>query len=214
MTTTGTSTITAVDPNTAPVVTAPAPLTLTVLEGTISVPATDPAVAAFLASATANDAEDGQLGVSNDAPTDVPLGTTMISFSGTDSCGVVGTSQSTVTIQEGVRGLFDLDIAQLQVTKRVRLSAKNPKLVSIKLVVSNRGEISAQSGTATVIGMQNGMEVYNKILQVSAPVGKGRTTWLLPDFIPDTAGDINWTVTIIDNDPDVDEATGTTTVVP
>jgi hypothetical protein len=100
LTTTGTSTVTAVDPNTPPTVTAPAPITITVSAGTTSVPATDPAIAAFLAGATANDAEDGPLAVGNDAPTDFLLGTTTVTFSATDSCGATGSDTSTVTIEE------------------------------------------------------------------------------------------------------------------
>ena len=100
LTTTGTSTVTAVDPNTPPAVTAPAPITITVPPGTTSVPVTDPAIAAFLASGSANDAQDGPLAVSNDAPTDFPLGTTAVTFSATDSCGATGSDTSTVTIEE------------------------------------------------------------------------------------------------------------------
>lgn len=87
-------------PNTAPVVSAPAPITITVPQGTISVPATDPAIAAFLADASANDAEDGQLAVADDAPADFPLGTTTVTFSATDFCGATGSNTSTVTIEE------------------------------------------------------------------------------------------------------------------
>jgi len=102
ITTTGTSSVTAVDPNTPPTVTAPAPLTITVPAGTTSVPATDPAIAAFLASASANDAQDGVLAVSNDAPADFPLGTTTVTFSATDSCAASASETSTVTIEEEV----------------------------------------------------------------------------------------------------------------
>jgi len=99
LTTTGTSSVTAVDPNTAPTVTAPAPITITVPQGTTSVPATDAAIAAFLASASANDAQDGQLAVSHDAPADFPLGTTTVTFSATDACGASASDTSAVTIE-------------------------------------------------------------------------------------------------------------------
>jgi len=100
LTTTGTSSVTAVDPNTPPTVTAPAPITITVPAGTTSVPATDPAIAAFLASASADDAQDGTLTPSNDAPDAFPLGTTTVTFSATDSCGGTGSDTSAVTIEE------------------------------------------------------------------------------------------------------------------
>jgi hypothetical protein len=90
----------AYDPNTAATVTAPAPLAFTVSVGTTSVPAADPVIAAFLAGASANDAEDGALSVSNDAPADFPLGTTTVTFSVSDVCGLNATATSTVTITE------------------------------------------------------------------------------------------------------------------
>ena len=214
LTTTVPSPATVIDPNTAPVVTAPAPLTLTVPQGTTSMPATDPAIAAFLASATANDAEDGSLGVSNDAPADFPLGTTTVTFSATDSCGVIGTAQSTMTIQEEVLVVIDLDIAQFQVTKRVRLAKVKP--VKIKLVVRNNGMVNSQTRDATVIGMQVqdnvAVEVYNETLEVSDAVGDGRSTFKFPPYTPGSAGDIMWTATIADDDPDIDEATAVTIV--
>ncbi len=100
LTTTGTSTVTAVDPNTPPTVTAPAPITITVPAGTTPVPATDAAIAAFLASASADDVQDGTLTPSNDAPDAFPLGTTTVTFSATDSCGGTGSDTSAVTIEE------------------------------------------------------------------------------------------------------------------
>jgi hypothetical protein len=177
--------------------------------GTTSVPATDPAIAAFLASATANDAEDGPLAVSNDAPADFPLGTTTVTFSATDFCGVTTTAQSTVTIQEEVVVVVDLDIAQLKVTKRVRLN--NVKPVSPELTVKNGGVVE-DDAPATFIGVQNGVEVYNETLTVSDPVGNGRTKFTFPSYTPDDTGDITWTATIADGDPDDDTATATTTV--
>ena len=100
LTTTGTSTVTIDDPNLAPVLTAPAPITITVLAGTTSVPVSDAAIVAFLAAASANDENDGVLTVSNDAPASFPLGVTTVTFTATDSCGVVATSTATVTINE------------------------------------------------------------------------------------------------------------------
>jgi cysteine-rich repeat protein len=93
--------LTVIDPNTAPVVTAPAPdpLIITVPAGTLSVPASDPTIAAWIASATAQDAEDRSLGVSNDAPEDFSLGMTTVTFSAGDACGMTATGSARVTIQ-------------------------------------------------------------------------------------------------------------------
>lgn len=100
LTDTDASTLTIIDSNTAPVVTAPAPLTLVV--DSAPVPATDPAIAAWLASASATDAEDGAIGVTNDAPLQFTAGTTTVTFTATDNCGATTTATSTVTIVAGV----------------------------------------------------------------------------------------------------------------
>jgi cysteine-rich repeat protein len=107
--------------------------------------------------------------------------------------------------------VLDLDIAGFRLTKRVRLTHLKP--VSIKLVVKNNGTVDG-TANATVVGVLNAVEVYNQTLTVSDPVGNGRTTFLFPAYTPVDAGDIQWTATIADTDPDIDEATATTRVVP
>lgn len=106
---------------------------------------------------------------------------------------------------------LDLDIAGFRVTKRVSLSRVKP--VAIKLVVKNGGMVEG-SADATVVGMQNEMIVYSETISVTDPVGDGRTTYEFPAYTPEAIGDIMWTATIADVDPDVDEATAVTRVVP
>lgn len=101
--------------NTAPSVTAPAPLTLNVPSGTTSVDATDPAIVAWLASATASDLEDGPLSPTNDAPASFPAAldpgaTTTVTFTATDACGLPGTGSSTVTIVEAAANIAPVAI--------------------------------------------------------------------------------------------------------
>ena len=103
----------------------------------------------------------------------------------------------------------DLDIAQFKVTKRVRLARVKP--VGIQLTVRNSGVVEGDA-PATITGVQNGVEVYNETLTVSDAVGNGRTKFDFPDYIPTDAGDIVWTATIADGDPDDDAATATTVV--
>ena len=107
--------------------------------------------------------------------------------------------------------VLDLDIAGFRVTKRVSLSSAKP--VAIKLVVKNAGMVEG-SGDATVVGMQNGMMVYSETMAVTDPVGNGRTTYEFPAYTPEVIGDIMWTATIVDGDPDDDTATAVTRVVP
>jgi hypothetical protein len=206
-TATATSTVTVNDVNSAPVVNAPATLSLRVAAGTASVPATDPQIMAWLASASAIDAEDEMLSVTHDAPTDLPIGMTTVIFSATDSCGVITTTTSGVTIQ--LEAAVDLDIARFQVDKAVRLA--KPRPVDVKLVVRNNGTAEGDT-VATVKGMQNGVEVYRETVTVATTALTRRSQVNFPDFTPSTAGLIAWTATIVDGDPDDDAATATTNV--
>jgi len=82
----------------APVVTAPADLTLTAPDSN-GLPATDAAIAAFLSGATAVDDVDGEIkAITNDAPAQLPIGVTTVTFSATDQAGNTGTAHATVTI--------------------------------------------------------------------------------------------------------------------
>ena len=108
--------------------------------------------------------------------------------------------------------VLDLDIAGFRVTKRVSLS--HVKQVGITLTVKNDGVINSATRPATVVGMQNGIEVYSETLAVSDPVGNGRSKFSFPPYTPTVSGDITWTATIADDDLDDDTATATTTVVP
>ena len=58
-------------------------------------PATDPTIAALLASAVATDVVDGTVVVANDAPSVFPIGTTLVTFSAADVAG----NQASVTRQ-------------------------------------------------------------------------------------------------------------------
>ncbi|UCH74879.1 MAG: PKD domain-containing protein [Rhodospirillales bacterium] len=133
----------------------------------------------------------------------------------TDDLGATDTASTTADITEP--GVLDLDIAQFSVTKRV--SASRPKPIGIKLVVKNNGTVEG-SATATITGVQDGVIVYSETLQVTDPIGNGRTRYddssipPVPPYLPVAAGDILWTATIADDDADIDEATAVTRVVP
>jgi hypothetical protein len=125
--------------------------------------------------------------------------------------------------QPPATGGVDLDIARFRVSRTARLEETEPekpdsvalgdeaKPVSITLVVRNGGSVD-EPRMATVVGVQNGVEVYNQAMIVSDPVGDGRSTVAFPSYAPVAAGDIRWTATIADDDPDVDQASGVTRV--
>ncbi|MHA2062347.1 MAG: PKD domain-containing protein, partial [Candidatus Sifarchaeia archaeon] len=138
-------------------------------------------------------------------------GTFTVFLTVTDNDDATDTALTTATISAGPI-VLDLDIAQFRTTKRVRLARVKP--VGIKLVVKNNGDVNSQTRPANVIGIQAGVEVYNRTMDVSDPVGDGRTRFEFPVFTPNAVGDIMWTATIADDDPDVDFTTATTRVVP
>jgi len=112
--------------------------------------------------------------------------------------------------------LVNLNIKSLRVSNKVSVS-KGRGIVDVQLSVENVG-VTEGSADATITGVQDQdgtpVPVYSQTLTVTDDVGKGATTYTFQSYIPDTAGDIIWTATIIDGDPDDDIATATTTVTP
>ncbi len=87
-----------VSDQTAPVVTAPADLTVAAT-GPSGIAVTDPAIVAFLGGASATDNVDGSIAtISNDAPGSFPMDVTTVIFSATDAAGNTGTAQATITV--------------------------------------------------------------------------------------------------------------------
>jgi hypothetical protein len=104
----------------------------------------------------------------------------------------------------------DLDIASFKATKRVNLGS-NKNIVEISLTVKNMGALDNPC-PATVVGMQGATELHSETIDVSDAVGKGPTTYDFTPFEVTSAGDIVWTVTVENEDTDVDEATASTIV--
>jgi hypothetical protein len=142
----------------------------------------------------------------------------------------------TVTLSgAGIGGgdVVDMDITEFQATEKVELGGgssgkggdkggdKGKASVELKLKVANRSKSNAQR-TATVTGVQNGVEVYNVSQSVSAKGtgggkgGKGdkggSVDVTFPAYSPIAGGTIQWTATVQDEDPDSDIATRTTQV--
>ena len=85
--------------STAPVVMAPAPISVAATDAS-GTQSSDAVISAFLGGASANDAVDGSLPVSHDAPARFPLGVTVVTFSAVDSAGNTGSAQSSVTVSD------------------------------------------------------------------------------------------------------------------
>jgi len=84
----------------APVVTPSTNITVVATDAN-GTAASDPAIMAFLAGASAIDAVEGPVAtITNDAPTQFPLGVTTVTFSATDSSSNTGQAQATVTVSD------------------------------------------------------------------------------------------------------------------
>lgn len=107
-------------------------------------------------------------------------------------------------------GALDLDIKEFEAGKKFVLGTR-AKPVSFTIEVKNTGRVSGKA-PATLVGEQNGGEVYRKTMMVSGRAGGGTTKFVFPPYTPNTAGKILWTVTVADGDPDKDSATAATIV--
>lgn len=104
---------------------------------------------------------------------------------------------------------LDLDIHKFKVSEHVQM--KNLKPVTIRLEIKNSSTGEGQR-SAVVVGVQNGVEVYRQSLDVSSPAGAQHTNYDFPSYTPTGEGEIIWTATLDDDDPDEDTATETTRV--
>jgi hypothetical protein len=106
----------------------------------------------------------------------------------------------------------DLDIREFEIKKKVEIE-DDGDVESIKneLKVRNNGSVDLPR-LATLVGIQNGTEVYRESLLVTAQPGL-ESEWKFPKHEPTAAGTIMWTVTIADDHPDNDTARARTRVV-
>ena len=83
---------------TAPLLTTPADITVPALDPS-GTPATEDAIASFLAAATARDIVDGDITtIEHDAPQSFPVGVTTVTFTASDKAGNEATATASVTI--------------------------------------------------------------------------------------------------------------------
>ncbi len=104
----------------------------------------------------------------------------------------------------------DLDIHDFKVKKDAKVDSGQK--IKIQLWIKNPGTVD-ETRTAQVLGEQNGEAVYEEELDVRDRVGnQGVTKYTFPVFQPSEPGDILWTATIDDDDPDEDRRMAITRV--
>jgi Abnormal spindle-like microcephaly-assoc'd, ASPM-SPD-2-Hydin len=107
-----------------------------------------------------------------------------------------------------VVGGVDIDIHELDVPERV--SFQKPRVITPEAEVVNHSKIDG-SATMTLVGVLNGVEVYRQVGTVFIKAGR-EAELKFPPYTPDrlASGTIIWTLTLQDEDPDVDQATART----
>lgn len=149
------------------------------------------------------------------APTDAGADTGCLNISSNDSAtnpavlNLSGTGVATPPLTD-----FDFDILKFKASKYSKVVVNKGKhlgtAVKFEFKIFNEGTETATS-RATLVGMQNGQEIYRKTINVSTLPGRPRM-YMFPWYMPVARGDIAWTATLEDNDADVDQATAITTV--
>ena len=101
----------------------------------------------------------------------------------------------TITVQAVVApppptGGGALSISSFRATEEVHVGEQ----VRVRLTVRYAGTANA-SAPAHVVGIQNGVKVYDRTMTVSI-VGTTASTFAFPSYTPKARGDIKWTVTV------------------
>ncbi len=106
----------------------------------------------------------------------------------------------------------DLDVVKFKAKKKVKLGSSSR--VWLKLGFENHGTVD-EPRTATLVGEQDGVEVYREELEISDDPGDDETTKVrFPRYEPEAPGQIVWTLSIDDGDADLDMALAITRVLP
>lgn len=158
----------------APVVTPPAAISVEAVGVTTPVP---------LGTATAVDDRDGVVAVSNDAPAEFPLGTTMVTYTAADSAGNTGSATQLVTVVDTTPPVLTV-----------------PSDVSV--VAADYDPVTVALGTATATDIFGPVAIGNDA-PATFSVGTTLVTWTATD----TNGNLstatqNVTVTLSDTDND------------
>lgn len=105
-------------------------------------------------------------------------------------------------------GSVNLKISRLSATSTIYRSGQS---VALSLSVVNAGKVN-QSRPATLVGVQNGSQVYRQSKTVFAPVGGSAVNFQFPAYTPKQSGTITWTATVQNSSTSSSKATAKTSV--
>lgn len=109
--------------------------------------------------------------------------------------------------------VVDIDITGVSATGRISLGRVKPATVTLS--VSNPSTLSSGVGqvSATLVGVQNSVQIYSQTIALDNIAAGATASYTFADYTPTVVGNIDWTVTVSDLDPDVDQATALTKIV-
>jgi hypothetical protein len=128
--------------------------------------------------------------------TPAAVGNQVVTVQVTDNGAPQLSASQTFTI--AVAGAIDYDIASFPVNGQRRVGQLLTPVVRVRNAATGQ-----QLRTARVTGTRNGVQLYNRTLQVSAAPGQ-TVPVSFPSYRPTQTGTIIWRATIADDNPDVD----------
>jgi hypothetical protein len=143
--------------------------------------ASDTAIVAFLQGASASDATDGTVTVTNDAPDIFPIAPTTVTFTAADSLGNVGSNTAIVTVSDQTAPVINAPATQVILGTEAGLAATETAIVDFFASVTATDNVD---GALTSID-NDGPDFY--------PFGETTVTFT----VSDQAGNLGTTQTVV-----------------
>ena len=143
--------------------------------------ASDAAISAFLLGATASDATDGTVTVTNDAPDIFPITATTVTFTAADSLGNVGSNTAIVTVSDQTAPVINAPATQVILGTEAGLAATETAIVDFFASVTATDNVD---GALTSID-NDGPDFY--------PFGETTVTFT----VSDQAGNVGTAQTVV-----------------
>lgn len=147
------------------------------------------------------------------SPVDITIDSGDLQISSNDTANPTVTLTVTGSGVAPQAQVIDIDISTFTVSARNSLAKVAP--IVPQLTVTNPGTLSSGTGlvTATLVGVENNVQIYSQTIALDNIAIGATAGFSFPAYTPTALGIITWTVTVTDQDPDIDQTTATTKVV-